>query len=166
MTCKATSCASRGGQADRRARPLARRALITRRPPLVAMRARKPWRRLRLILLGWNVLFITPLRGVLVQNGQTVPALRGDIMVRGEGADATRPWNAVSMSAARGSAASRVSFGAICCRGNACMRLRPATRLGAHGSVTRVVSVKPGNRSRAALDPARFRYTLDRRFKF
>ena len=51
-------------QADRRARPFARRAFMTCRPPLVAMRARKPCRRLRLRLLGWNVLFITPLRGV------------------------------------------------------------------------------------------------------
>lgn len=33
-------------------RPLARRRLITLRPPGVAMRARKPWVRLRLILLG------------------------------------------------------------------------------------------------------------------
>ena len=35
-----------------RARPLARRRLMTRRPALVAMRARKPWVRARLILLG------------------------------------------------------------------------------------------------------------------
>jgi hypothetical protein len=63
VTCEPTP---RNDQADRRARPLARRALRTRRPPLVAMRARNPWRRLRLILLGWNVLFITPLRGVQV----------------------------------------------------------------------------------------------------
>lgn len=33
-------------------RPLARRALMTRRPPRVFMRARKPWVRTRLILLG------------------------------------------------------------------------------------------------------------------
>ena len=44
--------------ADKRLRPLARRAFITRRPPTVAIRARKPWRRLRTRLLGWNVLFI------------------------------------------------------------------------------------------------------------
>lgn len=51
--------------AERRRRPLARRALITSRPPLVAMRARKPWLRLRLILLGWKVRFcfiIIPLK--------------------------------------------------------------------------------------------------------
>lgn len=35
-----------------RARPFARRRLITRRPALVAMRARNPWVRARLILLG------------------------------------------------------------------------------------------------------------------
>ena len=39
--------------ADNRLRPLARRALITLRPALVAMRARNPWVRLRLMLLGW-----------------------------------------------------------------------------------------------------------------
>jgi len=40
-------------QADSRARPLARRALSTARPPLVLMRARNPCVRLRLSLLGW-----------------------------------------------------------------------------------------------------------------
>jgi hypothetical protein len=39
-------------QADSRTRPLARLALITLRPALVAMRARKPWRRFRFSLLG------------------------------------------------------------------------------------------------------------------
>jgi len=43
----------------RRARPLARRALMTKRPFLVRIRARKPWVRLRCRLLGWNVLFMT-----------------------------------------------------------------------------------------------------------
>lgn len=42
----------RPGLAARRLRPLARRALMIARPDLVAMRARKPWRRSRLILLG------------------------------------------------------------------------------------------------------------------
>src|SRR5690242_4853724 len=42
----------------RRARPLARRAARTLRPLAVAMRARKPWVRLRCKLLGWKVLFI------------------------------------------------------------------------------------------------------------
>lgn len=46
-------------QGVRRARPLARRAFSTRRPFLVAMRARKPWVRLRFRTLGWNVLFMT-----------------------------------------------------------------------------------------------------------
>jgi len=41
-----------GVQTARRARPFARRALITRRPLLVRIRARKPWVRLRLRLLG------------------------------------------------------------------------------------------------------------------
>jgi hypothetical protein len=40
-------------QALRRFRPRVRRALSTLRPPLVAMRLRKPWRRLRTNLLGW-----------------------------------------------------------------------------------------------------------------
>lgn len=37
---------------ESRARPLARRALSTLRPPRVDMRTRKPWSRLRLMLLG------------------------------------------------------------------------------------------------------------------
>jgi len=37
----------------RRLRPLARRAFNTRRPPRVLRRARKPWVRTRLSLLGW-----------------------------------------------------------------------------------------------------------------
>jgi hypothetical protein len=40
-------------QALSRLRPRARRAAITLRPPFFAMRARKPWRRLRTSLLGW-----------------------------------------------------------------------------------------------------------------
>jgi hypothetical protein len=40
------------GQTARRLRPFARRRLSTRRPPFVAMRARKPWTRLRCRLLG------------------------------------------------------------------------------------------------------------------
>jgi len=49
------------GQAQgmRRWRPLARRAFSTLRPPRVAMRARKPWVRARLIRLGWKVRFMT-----------------------------------------------------------------------------------------------------------
>ena len=41
-----------------RARPLARRRFRTRRPALVAIRARKPCVRARLILLGWYVRFM------------------------------------------------------------------------------------------------------------
>ena len=43
--------------ADRRLRPLARRRASTFRPPLVAMRARKPWRFLRTSREGWKVRF-------------------------------------------------------------------------------------------------------------
>jgi hypothetical protein len=46
------------GQTARRLRPFARRRLSTRRPPLVAMRARNPWTRLRCRLLGLKVRFI------------------------------------------------------------------------------------------------------------
>ena len=45
--------ALRLGYADNRLRPLARRALMILRPPLVAILARNPWFRLRLMLLGW-----------------------------------------------------------------------------------------------------------------
>ena len=45
-------------QAERTALPLRRRARITARPALVFMRARKPCVRLRLMLLGWKVLFM------------------------------------------------------------------------------------------------------------
>jgi hypothetical protein len=39
-------------------RPRARRAFKILRPAFVAMRARKPWRRLRTRFDGWNVRFI------------------------------------------------------------------------------------------------------------
>src|SRR5690606_15248475 len=42
-------------QALRRLRPLARRRARILRPPTVFIRARKPWSRLRLRLLGWYV---------------------------------------------------------------------------------------------------------------
>lgn len=42
----------------RRLRPLARRALITARPPRVFMRTKKPWVRLRRVTEGWKVRFI------------------------------------------------------------------------------------------------------------
>lgn len=41
-----------------RARPLARREERTERPPLVAMRARKPCFLARLRLFGWKVRFV------------------------------------------------------------------------------------------------------------
>lgn len=47
-----------GTQALRRALPFLLRAANTARPPRVALRARKPCVRARLILLGWNVLFM------------------------------------------------------------------------------------------------------------
>src|SRR5690606_36956597 len=47
--------AARPGQALRRLRPLARRRARILRPSAVFMRARKPWSRLRLRLLGWKV---------------------------------------------------------------------------------------------------------------
>src|SRR6516225_10979799 len=48
---------AKSGHADKRLRPFARRAARTRRPAAVAIRARKPWRRLRTSLLGWYVRF-------------------------------------------------------------------------------------------------------------
>src|SRR5690606_4605709 len=51
----AAAWAARGHQALRRLRPLARRRARILRPSAVAMRARKPWSRLRLRLLGWKV---------------------------------------------------------------------------------------------------------------
>jgi hypothetical protein len=47
-----------GDYADRRRRPRARRRAKTLRPFFVAMRARKPWLRLRFKTLGWNVRFM------------------------------------------------------------------------------------------------------------
>ena len=51
-----------GDQAERRARPLARRLFSTARPARVDIRARKPWRLARRWLLGWNVRFTSPPR--------------------------------------------------------------------------------------------------------
>src|SRR5699024_10448223 len=48
----------RMGQTDSRLRPLARRALMTARPPRVFMRTRKPCVRLRRVTEGWNVRFM------------------------------------------------------------------------------------------------------------
>lgn len=43
----------------KRARPFARLALSMRRPALVDIRARNPWRRARFNRLGWKVLFMS-----------------------------------------------------------------------------------------------------------
>ncbi len=48
----ASGPADRNCYADRRLRPRARRRLMTRRPALVAIRERKPWRRFRTSRLG------------------------------------------------------------------------------------------------------------------
>ena len=48
-----------GCQADRRVRPLRRRAEMIARPARVRIRRRKPWVRLRRRLLGWNVRLLT-----------------------------------------------------------------------------------------------------------
>jgi hypothetical protein len=53
-----TEEAAQRGYAVSRLRPLARLALMTFRPPRVAMRERNPCRRLRFKLLGWKVLFM------------------------------------------------------------------------------------------------------------
>jgi hypothetical protein len=53
-------------QAERRARPLARRFLSTARPARVLIRARKPCLRARRRLLGWNVRFNADLLDDLV----------------------------------------------------------------------------------------------------
>jgi len=45
-------------QAESILRPLALRLFITRRPPLVAILARKPWVLFILRTLGWNVRFM------------------------------------------------------------------------------------------------------------
>ena len=45
-------------QTAKRLRPLARRALITARPPRVFMRTKKPWVRARRVLEGWYVRFM------------------------------------------------------------------------------------------------------------
>ncbi len=47
--------------AERRERPLSRRAFRIARPARVFMRARKPCLRLRRRVFGWNVLLVTPL---------------------------------------------------------------------------------------------------------
>lgn len=48
----------KANQAQRFLRPRLRRARSTLRPPTVALRAKKPWRRARTRLLGWKVRFM------------------------------------------------------------------------------------------------------------
>lgn len=52
------------GQADRRSRPLDRRAARMERPARVLIRARKPWVLARRRVLGWKVRFMVMLLGV------------------------------------------------------------------------------------------------------
>jgi len=46
-------CVRSQAQTASRLRPLARRALMTARPPLVFMRTKKPWVRARRVFEGW-----------------------------------------------------------------------------------------------------------------
>lgn len=66
-------------QADRRRRPFRRRDWTMRRPALVDMRWRKPWRRARLRTLGWYVRFTKCLlgRGPRPSAGAARPRRRG-----------------------------------------------------------------------------------------
>lgn len=64
-------------QGIRRARPLARRELRTFRPFLVALRARKPWVRARLMRLGWKVRFMLGAPGVSSSGTRLSPSLKG-----------------------------------------------------------------------------------------
>ena len=64
-------------QALRTLRPWARRRAITLRPPGVDMRARKPWRRLRTILLGWKVRFTARYSINIGQNKNEPCRIRG-----------------------------------------------------------------------------------------
>lgn len=63
------------------ARPFARRRLMTRRPALVAIRARKPCVRARFNLLGWNVRFMCLLP--VVAPRQCGPGRKEPARVRG-----------------------------------------------------------------------------------
>ena len=67
----------RAVQGIRRTRPLARRALRTFRPFLVALRARKPWVRARLMRLGWKVRFMLGAPEVASSGTRLSPALKG-----------------------------------------------------------------------------------------
>jgi len=66
----------------RRARPFARRALSTRRPALVDMRARKPCRRARFNRLGWKVLFMSQANLIFFVESTSFVHVEGERIVR------------------------------------------------------------------------------------
>lgn len=75
------------GQADRRSRPLPRRAARTARPARVLMRVRKPWVLARRRLLGWKVRFMAESSGKARASGprghgKTAGTDRSDSKVR------------------------------------------------------------------------------------
>lgn len=84
-------------QAERRCRPFSRRARITARPPLVAIRWRNPCFLARLRTFGWKVRFIGSLPGMT----GTRPSKQAMIDRRGLGAG-TRPGATAQRSNARG----------------------------------------------------------------
>ena len=89
-------------QTARRLRPFARRRARTRRPPLVAMRARKPWTRLRCRLLGLKVRFMF---GSVVPEKQDQKQ-RDGLVVKGRGKDteqaaASQPKDEISTGSGR-----------------------------------------------------------------
>jgi hypothetical protein len=88
---RAIVTARENGQTARRLRPFARRRARTRRPPLVAMRARKPWTRLRCRLLGLNVRFIFGSGGVLNRTGKQDQKQQHALVVKGPGRIRTGP---------------------------------------------------------------------------
>jgi hypothetical protein len=70
----ASLCAVQGAK---RTRPFARRALKTRLPFLVALRARKPCVLARLRRLGWKVRFMIAAPRVVVRDSCLSPVLKG-----------------------------------------------------------------------------------------
>lgn len=85
------------------ARPFARRLFRICRPALVAMRARNPWFRARLSLLGWKVRFMC--LACLVLPRRNAPAKRKPARVRGAPNPVNRP--PARRFVARGGRASR-----------------------------------------------------------
>lgn len=69
-------------QTPSRARPLARRARITARPPRVLMRTRKPWVLLRRTTEGWKVRFMmTLILDFSRENDPTLDAIHIDLSI-------------------------------------------------------------------------------------